>query len=210
MKCITVSTLEEAEAELPSSVLPVRGLRRNLEGDLTDDALKTILDGLKSRGIDPTDASTKKEILDDLTSLLCSVNNQYQFLMKELFRRAQKGGAISKEFVENVKAKNFMIQDILNVSRHLQGLSSFDASTVFIEGWQTSGTSGSGVGTTGTAAQLKRDRELLESQSYVELRKQMVEHTQEKNRMVSSQLGIYGFLNLVALGMLIYVAGTKN
>jgi hypothetical protein len=209
MKCITVSTLEEAEAELPSSVMPVRGLRRNLEGDLTDDALKTILDGLKSRGIDPTDVETKKQIVDDLTTLLCSVNNQYQFLMKELFRRAQKGEPISKEFVENVKAKNFMIQDILNVSRHLQGLSSFDASSVFIEGWQSSGSS-SATGTTASAAQLKKDRAILESRSYVELRKEMVEHTKEKNRMVGSQLGIYGFLNLVALGMLIYVAGTKN
>jgi hypothetical protein len=210
MKCITVSTLEEAEAELPSSVLPVRGLRRNLDGDLTDDALKTILDGLKSRGIDPTDASSQKQIVEDLTSLLCSVNNQYQFLMKELFRRAQKGEPISKEYIESVKAKNFMIQDILNVSRHIQGLSSFDASMVFIEGWQTAGTATTSTGAGASAAQLKKDRELLESKSYLELRKQMVEHTQEKNRMVGKQLGIYGFLNLVALGMLIYVAGTKN
>jgi hypothetical protein len=180
-----------------------------LEGDLTDDALKTILDGLKSRGIDPTDASTKKQILDDLSSLLCSVNNQYQFLMKELFRRTQKEEPISKEFVETVKTKNFMIQDILNVSRHLQGLSSFDASSVFIEGWQATGSSSS-TGTSASAAQLKRDRAILESQSFVELRKQMVEHTKEKNRMVGSQLGIYGFLNLVALGMLIYVAGATN
>lgn len=210
MKCITVSTLEEAEAELPSSVLPVRGLRRNLDGDLTDDALKTILDGLKSRGIDPTDASSKKQIVDDLTSLLCSVNNQYQFLMKELFRRAQGGEPITKEYLDSMKAKNFMIQDILNVSRHIQGLSSFDASTVFIEGWQNTTSSNSGNVSAATAAQLKKDRELLESKSFLELRKQMVEHTQEKNRMISKQLGIYGFLNLVALGMLIYVAGTKN
>ena len=209
MRCATVSTLEEAEAELPSSVLPVRGLRRTSDGDLTEDALKMIVDGLKSRGIDPTDATSQKRIIDELTVLLCSVNNQYQFLMKELFRRVQQGQPISKEFIGAVKAKNFMMQDILNVSRHLQGLSAYDASSVFLEGWQNTSSS-STSSSTPSAAKLKADREMLESESYVELRKTMVEHTQEKNRMVSSQLGIYGFLNLVALGLLIYVAGARQ
>jgi hypothetical protein len=35
----------------------------------------------------------------------------------------------------------------------------------------------------------------------------MVEVTQEKNRYASNYLGLYGFLNLVAVGLLIYISG---
>ena len=52
MNCPDITTLEEAEAKLPSSVLPISGLRRKDDGTLTDDSQNTIIDGLKSRGYD--------------------------------------------------------------------------------------------------------------------------------------------------------------
>lgn len=42
--------------------------------------------------------------------------------------------------------------------------------------------------------------------SITDLRKRMVEYTEEKNRSAMNLLSLYGFLNLVAIGLLFYVA----
>jgi hypothetical protein len=40
------------------------------------------------------------------------------------------------------------------------------------------------------------------------LHKRMVEFTQEKNLSANNLLSLYGFLNLVALGLLVYISRT--
>ena len=53
---------------------------------------------------------------------------------------------------------------------------------------------------------IKEHAEMLRKEnSLVELRERMVEYTQEKNRSANSLLGLYGFLNLVAIGLLIHI-----
>ena len=208
MSCQSVTSLEQAKAKLPSSVLPIDGLRRDFNGDLTKDALQMIVDGLKSRSVDPTDPAMKKKLIGDLATLLCSVNNQYQFLLKELFRQVAASENVDTAFVDTIKEKNIFMQDIINVSRHLYGLRVYDESSEFIEGWQN--TASDTMPMTNlegfTISHLQRDQEMLSSESYLELRKHMVDITQEKNVAASNYLGLYGFLNLVAIGLLIYVA----
>jgi hypothetical protein len=211
MNCPTVTTLEQAEKTLPSTVLPIKGLRRDGEANLTSDALTMIIDGLKSRGVDPTDADTKKELTTDLGLLLCSVNQQYQFLLKELGKRVAAGKQVEKEFVDNIHGKNLFMADILNVSRHINGLAVYDSSSSFIEGWQNmTSTPSNRNSVEGFLIGLTHDRSMLESKSYLELQKQMVTVSAEKNKSVSNTLGMYGFLNLVAIGLIIYVAGMRH
>ena len=124
MDCIQITSLEEAMKKLPSSVVPIEGLRRDNDGNLTADALRTITDGLKSRGIDPTDPTVQEKLQQDLTSFLCSLNNQYNVLMKELLRKVSTKEKPSKEFIEIIKDKNITMQDVINVSRHLGGVQS--------------------------------------------------------------------------------------
>jgi len=38
----------------------------------------------------------------------------------------------------------------------------------------------------------------------------MVDVTGEKNKIVSNNLGLYGFLNLLAVGLIVYVAGLNK
>lgn len=47
---------------------------------------------------------------------------------------------------------------------------------------------------------------LRQESSITDLRQRMVEFTQEKNQSAANLLSLYGFLNLVALGLLFYVA----
>lgn len=205
MSCPDITTLEQAEAKLPSSVLPISGLRRNDDGTLTDDAKQTIMDGLKSRSVDATDSETKKKLIEDLAKLLCSTNKQYQFLLKVLVERVISGD-LEDEFVGVVLGKNLFMLDILTISRHIISLPTYDGSVPFIEGWQNMGTPTN----TTTAAQLAllaKERDMLQSAN---LRKHMVEITGEKNKIASNYLAMYGFLNLVAMGLILYVAGASS
>lgn len=54
---------------------------------------------------------------------------------------------------------------------------------------------------------LQQHAKILNSENSVsDLRKRMVEFTEEKNRSALNLLSLYGFLNLVAIGLLVYVA----
>ena len=208
MDCRDITTLEQAEAKLPSSVLPISGLRRGSDGILTDDAKSTIIDGLKSRSIDITEPSTKQKVLGELVGLMCSVNKQYQFLLKELYRRFSASEEITDEFTGIVLEKNLFMLDILTISRHIQTLKTYDGTVPFIEGWQNQQPIVYTPDMNAMTQTLQKDRHMLDSRSYEELRKHMVDITVEKNNVASNNLGFYGFLNLIAVGMIIYVAAT--
>lgn len=201
------TSVEKAMEPIPSSVLPIGGLRRDDAGNLTPDALSTSVDALKSRGIDLTDPATKKKMLEDMAKLLVAVNTQYQTLMTELTRKVNAGEQIDQKFMDSAKEKNLMMTDILNLSRHLEQIQSFDGSKQFIEGWQTGGSSGRGTTGSSVDERLRREREMLESKSFEQLRKHMVQVGGEKNRVANNYLGLYGFLNIVAVGLLLYAAG---
>ena len=115
---------------------------------------------------------------------------------------------VNTSFIDTIKDKNIAMQDVINTSGYLNGISK-NTGGVFIEGWQNTITTEHFSGDFKTT-ELQNDMNALNSKSYVELRKHMVEVTGEKNRVVSNYLGMYGFLNLVAIGLLIYLAGTPK
>lgn len=49
----------------------------------------------------------------------------------------------------------------------------------------------------------------IESMTDLQLRQDMVENSKEKNRSASTLLGVYAFLNLTAVGLLIYILRQK-
>lgn len=207
MSCLQITSLDDAIKRIPSSVLPINGLRRDSDGNLTKDAMSMIIDGIKSRGIDPTDRDTNAGLRKDLASFLCSLNNQYQFLLKELVGRVEKNDVITTEFIDIVKEKNITMQDVINTSGYLEQINTRRPDSDFIEGWQN--TMPSNKPRLSIEA-FQSDMNILNSKSYLQLKKHMVEVTEEKNRMASNYLGLYGFLNLVAVGLLIYVAAVPK
>ena len=56
---------------------------------------------------------------------------------------------------------------------------------------------------------LARDRALLEGFTSTDLGRQQVDITKEKNKIASNYLGMYGFLNLFAVGLILYLAASK-
>lgn len=207
-----MTTLEEAVKDIPSSLVPVAGLRRGADGGLTADALAMITDGLKSRGIDPTNQTDKDRILKELSTLLCKVNSQYQVILREIRRALDAGAPIEKSLLAVAEKKNLFMVDVLVVSRHMYGVKPFDETESFIEGWQDTRSVGGSIegffpGIAALEARLRGEREAFQSGSREELRKHMVEVTREKNKQVANYLGLYGFMNLVAVGLLLYIGG---
>jgi hypothetical protein len=207
MECPDITTLEQAEAKLPSSVLPIDGLRRGDDGILTEDARNMVMDGLKSRGVDLSNTEQKTKIINELGFLLCSVNKQYEFLLKELHTKINSTEDISEKFIHTIRDKNFFMLDIITISRHIKQITVYDGTVPFIEGWQNGSTTESFADNNALSQQLAKDRKMLDSHSYEELRKHSVQITMEKNKVASNYLGIYGFLNLIAVGLILYVAG---
>jgi hypothetical protein len=218
MECKEVTSIDQAMKEIPFTLFPVQGLRRTSEGDLTEDAIRTIMDGLKSRGKDISDPNVKKEALSDLSAFLCSVNKQYAFILNTIIDMLKSGGDANNDLIQMAQAKNQLMQDILTISRHIQGVPGTDASQ-FIEGWQNQISNPSAEanrGTDVTLARLKDEQLLLRGglskEGFVSggERDHAIEITRQKNRVVTNYLGIYGFLNLVAVGLLIYISAQPS
>jgi hypothetical protein len=194
MDCSDITTVEQAEATIPSSVLPISGLRRNDDDTLTDDARNTIIDGLKSRDIDLNNMESRKKIVADLISLFCSLSKQYGFLMKE---------PMNEQRIKILTEKNIMIVDILTISRHIMKLPMAEGSMGAV----------SDIDISPMLEKLQKERqgfkEGVKEGFSDEVQKYMVDVSREKNRIASNYLGIYGFLNLFAVGLLIYVAASK-
>jgi hypothetical protein len=212
--------MEEAEKPIGSAILPISGLRRDQTNKLTDDAIKTVFESLRSREIDISNPEARSKIVKEGGQTICAVNEQYQFLMRMIIDSAMKGEQVSAKIVELALEKNQMIMDLLTISRQLEMMSSTTPGTV-VEGYQTMGpptsfstiltvdipidSSGNYIDVRG----LQEEKMLLETKSYTKLRKHAVKVTEEKNRMASNQLALYGFLNLVAIGLLLYISSAK-
>lgn len=197
--------------KLPSSVVPINGLRRDNEGNLTDDALRTIVDGLKSRGFDLTDPVIQDKLQVDLESFLCSLHSQYSLLLKELFRRTTSKQEVSKEFIEILKDKNITMQDVINVSRHLATIQSSGIGIPFIEGWQNTVPTMPKKTPEGFMKKLKEEFENLNGDvSKIDTQKEMIKLTEHNNNLAHNYLGLYGFLNIFAIGLMIYIAAGPN
>jgi len=207
MECPDITTLEQAEATLPSSVLPISGLRRNEDGLLTEDARNTIMDGLKSRGVNFTNAEEIKRIINELFTVLCSTRKQYEFLLREYM----VNGMPTDEQVKILIQKNFMVTDIITISRHItKTMEDNIRNPTMIEGWQDMKNAKPAADSNNALMKkLARDRALLEGFTSTDLGRQQVDITKEKNKIASNYLGMYGFLNLFAVGLILYLAASK-
>jgi hypothetical protein len=201
MDCPAVTTYEEAVRNLPISVLPVQGLRRDDNGMLSEDALRTILDGLRSRGMDVGDEEQRKAIIKEMAGLLCTVYSQYQFLMKDFRERLVAGDTITVPYLTPIRERNQILLDLLTISRRIseQKLNV----EPFVEGFQAAPPP-AGASQPLTES-LQKDRILLYLESASQMRQHTITITQEKNKTAANMLGMFGFLNIVAVGLLIYL-----
>jgi len=91
----------------------------------------------------------------------------------------------------------------------LNGIQDSNSLFTFIEGWQnTDSVSDKNAHTDGFTLKLKEEFQLLNGSGtdYMNIQKRIVSVTEEKNNIAYNYLGLYGFLNIIAIGLLVFIA----
>jgi hypothetical protein len=225
--CEAVTTMKDAEKPVVTPLLPVKGLRHDENGDLTADAMKTIVDGLLSLGIDSESEDAQNAILMETRQALCNLNAQYQFLLSTFFMSIRSNEPLSAKIIELIRDKNMAMRDILSVSRQiLEKVPANKDGKKLVEGWTNvvaeSNTKKTALeGFTAIQKQLVADENLLKANNYDTLKREnftstinvderrAFEISEERTKSVSANLALYSFLNVIAVGLLFYIVSTN-
>jgi len=204
--CDPILTMNDAEMPIVTPLLPVKGLRHDISGNLTKDSINTIMDGVKSLGIQIDSESTKTALLQEAKNVLCKLNSQYEFLLNNMFSSIARSetDSIDKETIDKLRRKNQNMQDILSVSRHVlttvidkpkEGFQPFvsDPLKAYKEAFQEMDET------------VSANANALATRNFQETRARAVEVTEDKNRYASTLISIYSFLNVATIGVLLYV-----
>jgi hypothetical protein len=228
--CDEIKSMKDAQKPIITPLLPVKGLRHNENGDLTEDALKTIMDGLSSLGINVDTEDAQNAILMETRQSLCNLNAQYQFLLTTLFMSIRKDETLSGKLIELLREKNTAMRDILSVSRQiLEKAPANKDGKKFIEGWTDVN---AGVNNKTKAIEgfvqmqnkLVGDANALSEKRYEDLAKENFDNSsaqgsadverslqisEQRIESVSANLSLYSFLNVIAVGLLFYIVSTN-
>lgn len=189
---------------------------RDDKGKLLQSALSTIITNLKSRGIIPSpDGKTPEEfikkqndLIQDLQSEYCFYEARYKSALNMVFSGIRSGylsntdttKAMVERYLQMTKMLNFRLNDLLQIINAITEsmLSTSDSIQNEIEKYNK---------------QIKAQKESLDKQNKIintgeavtNIRKEMVKYTEEKARYTDNLLNLYSFLNIVTLGLLVYI-----
>jgi len=197
--CPEITTMSDAMAPIASPLLPIVGLRHDKDGNLTDDAIQTIMDGIKSMGMDINSDDIKTAVLDQAKKTLCTTNSQYIFLLNS-YRTTS-----NKDVYEQLFAKAQGMKDILSVARHIVDLKEPDGT--MIEGFLGNYTGNSKVALKEAfdSVQDRINNYDIMMAGVTDFESEKLIISEQKNRSVDSYLSLYGFMNVVAIGLLFYI-----
>jgi hypothetical protein len=170
--------------------------------NINNEAAKAILNNLGSK-----ESSTMNKIRDEY----CYNYFRYKYALETLFDkmvRTSKSSTLAESDRAEIQnklnaAKNFneKLNDIIQITNYI---AQKRASEMRLQNTEIN-TLNSSIQS--TFASLQEHSKLLNSETSIsDLRKRMVEYTEEKNRSALNLLSLYGFLNLVAIGLLFYIA----
>lgn len=190
---------------------------RDASGMLKDTTLKSLVGSLKSSGIIPT-ATVKtnpedfrmkqQELLKNIESEYCFYEARYKYSLEQLFNKINIGymnntGDVQSGIQASLSSTQALNQKLNDLTQIINGIT---------EDMMES--------TTGLEAEAKeldnkmkeqkkkldaQNKIITSNQAVTELNKQMVKFTEQKGKYSNNLLGLYSFLNVVALGLLIYV-----
>jgi hypothetical protein len=165
--------------------------------------------GTVKGNFDPVSDYVKKEriFLSDVNAEFCDYDAKYQFALDKFMDAVVKGSNSAaqtsgdvRKFLNYANIFNRKLNDIIQIV-HAYNLDKYEnARTKDSEAQQLNDEM------TKRYAKIKAEMDFLkDSASQEDVRKRMVKYTQEKGRATDNLLSLYTFLNVVALGVLIYV-----
>ena len=205
---------------LPSS--PPGASDRDANGILKQTTVDMIVKSLKRSGVIPiltnsddyeTFVKRQDKLLKDIKSEYDFYESRYKTALNKLFNTIREG------YINNTGDIQFIIQSNLAIAQILN--KKLNDLTQIINGV----TEDMLASTSGLEEQIKEfdkknkehQRKLQEqnqiitsSQASTELNKRMVKYTDQKAKYSNNILGLYSFLNVVALGLLVYVYKSRS
>jgi hypothetical protein len=210
--CDPVTDLKGAQKPIITMLLPVKGLRHDTHGEITADAIQTVIDGMKNLGISIDSDDAQTAILAEMKQVLCNLNAQYEFLLATMFMSIRNSEVLSKSLLDSITEKNGAMRDVLSVSRQIL-LKASNKEGKMVEGFTNNSSTGLNLKKTLEGFQsmgnsLKNDMGAINTQQYSDI-KRNYDVSVEKNKGVSANLALYSFLNIVAVGLLFYIVSVK-
>jgi hypothetical protein len=200
---------------LPSS--PPSSSDREGNAMLKSTTIKTIVSSLKNSGVIPT-ATTKgnpeefmrkqQELLKNIESEYCFYEARYKYALEQLFKNINMGymnntGDVQSTIQSKLTSTQVLNQKLNDLTQIINGITED----------MLSSTSSLEAETKALDNKMKEQKQKLDAQNKIinsnqavtELNKQMVKFTEQKAKYSNNLLGLYSFMNIVALGLLIYV-----
>jgi hypothetical protein len=168
----------------------------------TDDAAKAILNNLGAK-----ESETMRKIQQEY----CFYYFRYKYALETLFDklvRTSKSSTMTESDkaeitnkLNSAKTFNEKLNDLIQITNYIAQKRAAEMRS------QNSEINALNSGIQSTFDTLQAHSKILNSESSIsDLRKRMVEYTEEKNRSALNLLSLFGFLNLVAIGLLVYIA----
>ena len=189
---------------------------RDDKGKLTNTTLSTILTSLKAKGIIPSPTSYTENVFIEKQSVMlqniqneyCFYEARYKYALEKLFTRVKSGymtnssdiktsiqSALSKTQTLNLRLNdltqiiNTISEDMMSTSNSLQ-----QEITQYNDKIQKQ------------KAKLDYQNNLISSnEAAAKIRKEMIKYTEERANYSDNLLKLYSFLNIITLGLLVYV-----
>ena len=217
-------TNSELDALFPNGILPdsIDTSNRDSSGLLADTYIKTFIASLKTRGIIPvlTANTNEKVYASKVNILLTSYKTEYNhyytryvFVLNALFTAIRDQYTVNSSENQTKVSKsnkklldlNIKLNDLIQI---IQGITN--------DMLETSDAMNAELNTflaiiAKKKEQLQYQTEIIKSsQNATSISKAMVRYTEEKARYTDNLLKMYSFLNVVALGLLIYIYRAAN
>ena len=210
--CDPVTSMKDAQKPIMTMLLPVKGLRHDNEGEITEDAVQIVIDGMKNLGISIDSDDAQTAILAETKHVLCNLNAQYEFLLATLFTSIRNSEILPKSLLNSITEKNVAMRDVLSVSRQIL-LKAPTSGKKMVEGFTNNSATGAGLkrtleGFQSMSENLASEMNSISTQKYSDV-KRNYEASLENNKSVSANLALYSFLNIVAVGLLFYIVSAK-
>jgi hypothetical protein len=199
---------------LPS--VPSGSSERDDKGKLLQTTISTIITNLKSKGMIPSPAGATPDVfiqkqqalIQNLQSEYCFYESRYKYALDKLFSAISSGylsgtpenKASVQSYLTTTKILNTRLNDLTQIMNGITEsmLSTSDSIQNEIEQFNK---------------RIKQQKDKLDAQNKIimtgdtttNIRKQMVKYTEEKAKYTDNLLRLYSFLNVVALGLLVYV-----
>ena len=107
------AVLTQADADLPviTPFLPVTGLRHDVDGKLTSDSIKTILDGMKSLGVVIDTEEKRYGFIQEVKYILCKLKSQYDFMLNDMLSSISRSERVDPQLISKLQTKNQNMQE---------------------------------------------------------------------------------------------------